>query len=92
MAKVRLDRELALTAAPGDPEARAVEAGDPAARYVLGGPGTEIEAADAERYGVAAKAAPKEAESEPEPEPEAKAAEMGTGGVTNKAVTRRNTK
>lgn len=52
MAKYTLDRPLYLTAQPGSEDARVVEEGDEAARFVLGGEGSEIPEEDARKYGL----------------------------------------
>lgn len=52
MAAYKLDRAMHLTHAPGDPEAKAVEEGDPEGHFVLGAAGIEIPDADAQRYGL----------------------------------------
>lgn len=66
---ITLDRPLYLNA----DKTKIVEEGDPAARFVLGGPGSEISDADAKLYGLEEYLKPKgKKPKEPEPpqEPE----------------------
>ena len=87
MAKHTLDQDYALTAPPGDPDARAVAPDDPAARYVLGGEGAEIEEADARRYGLLGDASSGPEAEAPERESDAGGKALD-GAPEDKAVRR----